>query len=30
MLNMFSIKEIANAHLHATLSHNILEMIDQM
>jgi len=30
MLNMFSIKEIGNAHLHATLSHNILELLDQM
>ena len=30
MLNMFSIKEISNAHLHATLSHNILELMDQM
>lgn len=28
MLNSFSIKEVSNAHLHATLSHSILEMQD--
>lgn len=29
MLNSFCIKEVSNAHLHATLAHNILEMQDQ-
>jgi hypothetical protein len=29
MLNAFSIKEVSNAHLHATLAHSILEMQDQ-
>ena len=29
MLNSFSIKEVSNAHLHATLAHSILEMQDQ-
>jgi len=28
MLNSFCIKEVSNAHLHATLSHSILEMQD--
>jgi len=29
MLNNFSIKEVSNAHLHATLAHSILELQDQ-
>lgn len=29
MLNQFSIKEVSNAHLHATLAHSILELQDQ-
>ena len=28
MLNSFSIKEVSNAHLHATLAHSILELQD--
>ena len=30
MLNSFSIKEVSNAHLHATLAHSILELQDQI
>lgn len=30
MLNNFSIKEVSNAHLHATLSHSILELQDSL
>jgi len=26
MLNSFSIKEVSNAHLHATLAHSILQL----
>ena len=28
MLNAFSIKEVSNAHLHATLAHSILQLQD--
>ena len=30
MLNTFSIKEVSNAHLHATLSHSILSLQDEL
>ena len=30
MLNSFSIKEVSNAHLHATLAHSILQLQDQI
>merc|ERR1719225_1415143 len=30
MLNAFSIKEVSNAHLHATLAHSILQLQDQI
>jgi len=29
MLNSFSVKEVSNAHIQATLSHSILEMQDK-
>lgn len=30
MLNTFSIKEVSNAHLQATLAHSILQLQDQL